>query len=626
MRRVDPSRAFPVFALFAFLLAGCSLASEPIPAGPIETGPLPGEEAAATVPLTLPRVASGQLTYVARCASCHGATGAGDGEFAAQLAQQGAALPDFTDPALARSRSPQEWYTTITLGTVSSGGLMPPWADSLTDSERWDVTYYLYTLSTPENVLARGEALYAESCAECHAADGSLEGLNDIAAMAVVSPASIAQRLASGEDGVHDFGEFSEDDLNAVVAYARTFSYDAALGAAVEAPPAAETPAAEATPGVQETEVAEALPGTTRIEGVVTTADGTPVPAGSEVSLTGISVDAAGGFNEFLQRTATTAGDGSFRFDDLPTDQPNAAYIVSVTYGGVEFANGAVIDPALPVIALPITVYEVTSDPGVITVDQAHIILREHPDALLVMEVYIFSNTSDRVYLSDQVVRSGQRGGVAISVPPDATSITFEEGQLGGRFVEFGDRIYDTRQVYPGPQSHSVIVTYVLPMSGGSRELDIPFDYGASRVTVLVQGAGRVRSDRLNPAGTRELQGESFNQYVGQDFAPGETLTLRVQSASALGGLQGVAVPVGIGLAALLAVGGVATWLVRRRREAEEIDVAGFEGMAPQQEALLRQIADLDDDYEAGKVNRLDYEARRAELKAQLAESLQSNE
>src|SRR5688500_5264991 len=88
-------------------LAGCSLASEPIPAGPIESGPGVGEAIPDNVPITLPRASDGQVIFAARCAGCHGAEGAGDGQFAAQLAEQGAELPDFTDPVFADQRTPQ---------------------------------------------------------------------------------------------------------------------------------------------------------------------------------------------------------------------------------------------------------------------------------------------------------------------------------------------------------------------------------------------------------------------------------------------------------------------------------------------------------------------------------------
>ncbi len=611
-------------ALAAALIAGCSLASEPVPAGPIETGPLPGEVVESNVPVTLPRAAAGAVTYAARCASCHGADGAGDGEFAAQLAEQGASLPDFTDPGLARSRSPQEWYQIITLGSIMQGGLMPPWRDSLTDTERWDVTYYLYSLSTPPEALAAGEPIFQARCAECHGEGGEQATvLADFARMSALSTAAVVSHLTSGEQDFHDLRDLPEADILAVAEYARSLSYDPALPApGAEAPPAEEAapPTGESAPAEEAAAPEEAAPGAVTVQGIVTTADGAAVSQEAEVRLIGITVDQNGNFNPFLETTATAGADGRFRFPDLPADQPNTAYIVTVIYEGVEFANGAMLAPGESVIDLPVTVYGNTTDASVVTVEAAHIVVRFHPDALLVMQVLVFSNRSDKVYLSEALVRGGQPGSVAISLPPDAENVTFEEGQLGGRFVEAGDRIYDTQQVLPGQSSHSIIVSYVLPYSG-SREISLPFDYGARTVTVLVEDGGRVRSDRLTGAGSEVMQGTAYDQYLAQDIAPGETLSFRLSGGALAAGAGGIVGPAAVAVGVLAIVGGVYLWATRRRESAHR--AAALEALAPDQEALLRQIADLDDQLAAGRINRLDYEARRADLKARLAEMLE---
>lgn len=606
-------------AILLIVLAGCSLADEPVPAGPIQTGPLPGEDVQETVPIQLPRASNGALIFTARCASCHGAAGAGDGEFAADLEAQGFTLPDFTDPSLARSRSPQEWFTTITLGTIQQGGRMPPWQEELSDAQRWDVTYYLYSLSTPEEELEQGQALYANLCSACHGPDGSVEGLTDPARLVDDSPASIARMLSEEDGEPHDYSDLSEEELWAVTMYVRTLGYDATLMGAAQAP-AEATQVAEESTSEDEAETAPELRTSTTVEGLATLPDGAPVPAGSEVTLSGVSVDEAGALSEFLSQTTTTAEDGTFRFDDVAIAEGSSAYIVTVTYEGVEFSNGAMVDPTLPIVRLPITVYEVTSDPSVVKLDTAHVVFREHPDALVVLEVLVFSNTSNSVYLSEEVVRSGQRGSLAIALPPDAYGVQFEEGQLGGRYVEVGDRIYDTTQVLPGERSHAIIVSYVLPFDGSSRDVEIPLDYGAEQITVLVQGEVDVRASGLSEAGVQDIQGEVFDQYVGTQLAPGDTLTLRLSAGGFLGGLPDWVLPALIGLGVALVVGGGAIWVINRRT-AEDIDDEDDDRVVPDdQAALLRQIAELDDAYDAGRIDRFEYDTRRAELKARLAE------
>lgn len=606
-------------------LAGCSLAGEPVPAGPIESGPLPGEEVQQVVPVTMPRAANGQVIFAAHCAACHGAEGKGDGQVASQLMQQGAKLPDFSDPATARAASPPQWFTTITLGTINSGGFMPPWQGTLTDSERWDVTYFLYSLSTTPDQLEQGKQIFADSCAECHGEDGSQDDiLTDIGRIAKLSPADIATLLQGGDPN-HQFADLGEDDLWAVTMFSRTFAYDPTLNQVAEQG-GNDNVAPEPTSdnvnsnGNDNTQVAEA-PGVTMVKGLVMTGDGKPVPAGTEVKIEGVTLDAAGSVTTFAEKTTTTDENGSYRFEGLSTEQTTGAYLVSATYQGVEFTNGAMIDPNTPVLDLPITVYEVTNDESVISLDAAHVVISQHPDSLLVVEVLVFNNSSDKVYQGAEAVAGGQHGSVSISLPPDAESVTFDEGTLGGRFVESGGKIYDTEQVLPGERSHSIIVQYILPMKG-TREISLPMPYGANQVTVLGQGEATIRSSQLTAAGTAQISGQSYDQYTGQPIPKGGTLTITVAPPGLGSTLSGLALPLLVGIAALLVVGGGTFWVIRRRVEGEDLTPA-LAALTSEEQALIRQIADLDDAYDAGTVNRLEYEARRAELKARVAEGLQ---
>ncbi|HEC22645.1 MAG TPA: c-type cytochrome [Chloroflexi bacterium] len=605
-----------LLALPFLLLAGCSLASEPIPAGPVETGPLPGEAPIAELPAARPSASNGAEIFQQNCVACHGPTGAGDGELADQIAEQGGSLPNFTDPALALSRSPQDWYRIITSGNMQN--LMPPWRDSLSDAERWDVAYYLYSLSTPPGALAEGEALYAEHFADRYGEHGELIGLDDPTVLAVLSPQQIIEEYIAGDDVA-----LSEEEQQAVALYMQTFAYDASLEEVAAAPEEESPQAAPEEAGAEEAPAEEAP--SAEGEGVVgvvqgQVVNGSPdaeVPPDLEVQLRGLTVE-ENSIVEFLARSATVEADGTFRFEDVPMDVPRSAYVVSVIYDGVEFTNGAINDPEVTTLELPLTIYETTTDPSVITIDGVHFIIREHPDALLVVQLYVFSNTSDRVFVSPEPVSGARRGSVAIELPPDAYSVTFEEGQLGGRFIAVDNLIYDTEKVLPGDRSHTIILSYFLPYESRSEEVTLPLLYRTDQVTVLVSEDAKVRSDLLTPAGAEVIEGTAYNKYLAQDLPAGETLSFRVQAAGLAGGnLIPILIAVGAGLAVLLIAGaGFARYI---RRGGEEAPAGAPLDLDAEQEAILRQIADLDEAFEAGRINRLEYEARRAELKAALA-------
>jgi cytochrome c oxidase cbb3-type subunit 2 len=94
-------------------------------------------------------VARGHVLYVqAKCAECHGETGRGDGPSAAQLKD------DFGQPIrptdLARGQFKggarvTDVFRTMTLGL--DGTPMPSFADSMTDDERWAISYHVLSLS-----------------------------------------------------------------------------------------------------------------------------------------------------------------------------------------------------------------------------------------------------------------------------------------------------------------------------------------------------------------------------------------------------------------------------------------------------------------------------------------------
>lgn len=344
---------------------------------------------------------------------------------------------------------------------------------------------------------------------------------------------------------------------------------------------------------------------------------GSNAPAGIEVELYGPTFDNAGDIQESVTLTTTTEEDGTFRFDDMPMDDPNLAYAVYVVYDGVAFGGWAPVDPANPTLDLPITIYENTTDPSIITVDALHLVIHEHPDALLVFQLYVFSNQSNRVFVSDTLPGSDQRGSVVIRVPSDAYNLDFEEGEIGERFVPVENLLYDTDPVPPGERANTVILTYSLPTTG-AREVIIPVDYQTSQVNVLVQDSLRVHSQQLSAAGEETIAEQTYDKYVGQNLAPGDMLTFSVQAATPPGLVIAL-----VGGVLAISIGGGGYWYIRRRSLRGK---PGEMSLLTHQRALVRQIAELDEAFEEGRVNRFEYEARRADLKATLAEELQSSQ
>ena len=144
-------------ALFILTAAGCSgLAGEP---AIVSTVPAPTAPQPVRLPQSAPDLALGAQIYAQNCTRCHGVSGKGDGE----LVQSGqvTGVPDFTDAKTSQNATPADWYEIVTNGRMDK--LMPPWADALSDDERWSVTNYVYSLSSSPDAASGVEVAQAES-------------------------------------------------------------------------------------------------------------------------------------------------------------------------------------------------------------------------------------------------------------------------------------------------------------------------------------------------------------------------------------------------------------------------------------------------------------------------------
>lgn len=130
-------------------------------------------------PASIPDLAGAAALYQSNCASCHGATGAGDGPAGAGLDPPPI---DFTDAARARQRSVFALQQVIEQGLEGTG--MTSYAH-LPEAQRWALAFYIGQFAFPQDEAARGEALWRER-GDVRAA------VPDLTALVQVLPGSLA--------------------------------------------------------------------------------------------------------------------------------------------------------------------------------------------------------------------------------------------------------------------------------------------------------------------------------------------------------------------------------------------------------------------------------------------------
>jgi mono/diheme cytochrome c family protein len=628
--------------LLASLLSACSFslaADITPPPGSEQRAPVgmtqPAPVSGMLYPLLPPNPESGQAIYAEKCAPCHGDTGMGDGPRAAQLPNPVAALGSLE---LARQSTPARWYTQVTQGNLEK--FMPPFS-SLSERQRWDVVAYAFSLTAPPALLESGKDLYQANCARCHGERGNGDGpdaagapkppvdLTDQAFMAQKSAEDFFQAISNGvPPSMPAFvTDLSDDERWTLAAYLRSLTFaqpQEPVALAETATPGADaaTPSKTASP-IPATPLAEIPSGSGNITGKVTSASGVELPDDLEITLHGFD-----NMQVAITQTTTIQPDGSFAFRGVPMPA-GRVFLATVNYQNASYGSDiGTVQEGVTALDLPITVYETTTDASILKADRLHLFF-EFVDAktMRVIELYIISNPSDKTLVAEP----GQPT-VRFILPKGASNLEFQDGELGGRYIQTPDGFGDTVSVSPGSGSYEVLFAYDMPYDR-KLELEQVMSLPVDAVVILVpEGSIKIKSDALQDSGSRDVQGTAYHTYSGSRLAAGETLRLTLTGRPSSGS-PGLADTSQTSLFIGLSVFGVAmivagVWLYRRMRSTsaqsdEEEDLFPSDSAASESaENLMDAIIALDDLYKSGQLPEDAYQQRRAELKAKLKELL----
>jgi mono/diheme cytochrome c family protein len=596
-----------LIAIGATLLAACSLAGDVTPppgssSSTVNTPPATLPTAPAPVPAGLvypgfkPSSAEGAALYAQNCAACHGSTGKGDGPQSAQLmSQRTEPLPDFSTPDLARQTTPAAWFQVITDGRLDK--FMPPWADTLSEAQRWNLVTFLYTLSTPQEKIDSGKTVYVANCAECHGEGGKGDGpkaeagktmpdFTDQKSMAAASQADFYEVVTNGPgDGTHAYqSTLTDDERWAALDYIRTFAYE--YTAPGSAPIASKV----------------------QVTGTVTNGTGgAAVPEGLTVTLHGFD-----NFAEATTLTTTVGISGTFQFEDVPYTA-GRQFIVATTHQGVTYGSDLLSFDGGQTPNAAVTIFESTSDPAALRVERMHVFFDFTGGQTTVGELFLLSNDGDKTI-------AGANGPIVeLPLPASATNVTMQQGQEGTDFVRTAQGIALTAPIRPGPNAAQVLISFHVSYD---RELNFEQKllYPVGALNVLLPEVGvKIQGGKLQDGGTQNIQGTNYHTYDTTGLAAGDTVTFQLSgkpASTASGSGTNVltassSLGIGIGLGAVaLVLAGTGLWWLQRSRAA----AAGPES----REDLLQAIADLDDDFEAGDISEGEYRRTRTQLKAKL--------
>lgn len=534
-----------------------------------------------------PDIANGARVFTERCVECHGAAGDGRGELV--LAGSVERPLDMTERTRVAQKSPLEWFEIITKGNIAN--LMPPWENALSEEERWDLALYSYTLSYDDELLRLGERIWREGCGDC--------------ALPPLIPPVFSDLEYGAKLNRERFGEALTDaEAGAAVAFARMASLAQGDGRT--------TPAADDAVG--------------QIGGTVAqgTAGGVS-PAGILVQLRYGNTDVG-----FRVAEAITDADGNFRFDDFLMS-PEYDYAVGAMYKGRLFSQRVTAAEARGEASGPtITVYDETNDPRAVSVARINlsiepVTLEGLGAGLYVSQMLTYRNESDRMFTSGRGFDDGREAALLVQFPTGARLLS---GDAGGRYVaiedmeRLPDSVIDTLPVLPG-EVHQVILAYWLPYADGAQFEQDFNNLMDAEVIVTLPDSLRIESDWLRQSADARA-GDGYRRYraeltmdkeprlrfaiSGDPFATTSDDDWVVTSESLPALLLGALVLAG---ALLGAIG-----MLRRRKG----------GAGGEIDALVSELARLEEDHDQGRINHDLYHHRRRELKAKLAQLMETSD
>ena len=347
-------------------------------------------------------------------------------------------------------------------------------------------------------------------------------------------------------------------------------------------------------------------------EGVIQGQVVNKTPGGAGVGDVVVTLKTYVGEQEQSSLEATTDEEGEFEFSGLATGTKNR-YQITLSYQEADYMSPFIqfVDGD-PLRKLEIPVYDSTESPEAIHISLNHMFVFPKEADLLVQDYAIFTNTGDKAFIGPELVgEAGKRETLRFSLPKEAGDTSLDLGLMECCVLPAQGGFIDTMDVKPGDKE--VAFTYPVKYSSSSYILTKRVDYATESFHLLIQDRGiEVSSQQLvREEPWTSSSGVRYLHFITQNVSPGTTISVTLSGlphSTSLASLKWVA----LGLM-VVALGFSLSYTQRRKRQ------PATQAASPgAQAALLQEIAQLDDDFEAGKIPEAEYSRARAQKKTRL--------
>ena len=245
----------------------------------------------------------------------------------------------------------------------------------------------------------------------------------------------------------------------------------------------------------------------------------------------------AGGQTVTLHRVGADGGqdlsaesdhDGAFRFE-FEYD-PDLAYGVSVRYQDAVYGTDLDLSDGSP-DPVELTVYESTSDDGVIRARSASILLAAadpSDQTVAALEIVRLVNDTDTAYVPGEGVMELLRFGL----PPGATGLTLDTRLIGADFIQV-DRGFALLASVP-PGEYDVMFSYRFPYESDEFTLSKTYRYGADSLRALAaEEVMSIESAELGEPKTERIGERQYRILEAEGFTRGAAVSIRLSGLPA---------------------------------------------------------------------------------------------
>jgi hypothetical protein len=357
------------------------------------------------------------------------------------------------------------------------------------------------------------------------------------------------------------------------------------------------------------------------ISGVVTNGTTNEPQQDVEVRLLGGLRDEDGNFSQRISETAVSDRRGRFEFTDLPSGD-DRAYALDATFDGGSFPGGVVTIPSDgDVIEIEQKVWDTTTDPRAIVIQRNNMFVLRGEDRANVIDSYTIVNLSEQAYIGrGAATREGSEGE-----PVPTLSFSFPEGSENIQVADSDLDIPELLNTETGvgitsavpPNETRITFAYGLTVNTGQVDLSRRALYPILNLGVFAEPPFTIDSTRLTEDGEVTIEGETYTRYRSQEsVTEGNSIPI-IATAQ---GTNDTALIAGAVAAGVLVLVIVLLVLVRRRSRRSSARPVPAAPAEETRDDLLVAIARLDLEHRNGELDHDKWSARRAELKARLAE------